>query len=47
MDLQRFMAAEESDVPPEQILLRWFNYHLKNSGFSNRQVANFTSDIQV
>jgi hypothetical protein len=46
MDLKRFKDAEE-DVPPEQILYRWFNYHLKNSGISNRQVTNFSSDIQV
>jgi len=29
----------------EQILLRWFNYHLKAAG-SNRRVNNFTSDIK-
>jgi len=32
-------------LSPEQILLRWFNYHLKNSG-SNRRVNNFSSDIK-
>jgi hypothetical protein len=32
-------------LSPEQILLRWFNYHLKNSG-SSRRVANFTGDIK-
>lgn len=31
-------------LPPEQILLRWFNYHLKNAG-SQRRVANFAKDI--
>jgi plastin-1 len=23
-------------LPPEQILLRWFNYHLKNAGWQRR-----------
>lgn len=32
-------------LPAEQILLRWFNYHLKEAG-SKRKVANFTSDIK-
>lgn len=31
-------------LPPEQILLRWFNYHLKNAG-SQRRVANFSKDV--
>eukprot|EP01088_Endostelium_zonatum_P009746 TRINITY_DN2304_c0_g1_i1.p1 TRINITY_DN2304_c0_g1~~TRINITY_DN2304_c0_g1_i1.p1 ORF type:complete len:518 (+),score=120.25 TRINITY_DN2304_c0_g1_i1:87-1640(+) len=31
-------------LPIEQILLRWFNYHLKNAGH-NRRVNNFTKDI--
>jgi len=46
-DLARLMAAEESlsSLPPEQILLRWFNYHLKNAGH-HRTVANFTTDLQ-
>ncbi len=33
-------------LPPEDILLRWFNYHLANSG-SSRRVANFGNDIRV
>ena len=33
-------------LPPEQILLRWFNYHLKKAGWS-RRVNNFGSDIKV
>jgi len=47
MDLARILAAEESlaGVPPEQILLRWFNCHLKNAGHP-RTVTNFSSDIQ-
>jgi len=32
-------------LSPEQILLRWFNYHLKAAG-SPRRVANFTGDIK-
>jgi len=32
-------------LSPEQILLRWFNYHLKNAG-STRRVGNFTGDIK-
>jgi len=32
-------------LSPEQILLRWFNYHLKNAG-SPRRVHNFSGDIK-
>jgi hypothetical protein len=32
-------------LPIEQILLRWFNYHLKNAGWG-RRVTNFTGDIK-
>ncbi|KAI8928138.1 calponin homology domain-containing protein [Entophlyctis helioformis] len=32
-------------LPADQILLRWFNYHLKKAGHS-RKVNNFTSDIK-
>lgn len=32
-------------LSPEQILLRWVNYHLRESG-CERRVANFTSDIK-
>jgi plastin-1 len=32
-------------LSPEQILLRWFNYHLKNAGTS-RRVNNFGGDIK-
>ena len=31
-------------LPPEQILVRWVNYHLARSG-SDRRISNFTSDI--
>jgi plastin-1 len=33
------------NLPPEQTLLRWFNYHLKRAGHP-RVVRNFTTDIQ-
>jgi len=32
-------------LSPEQILLRWFNYHLKGAGW-NRKVHNFSGDIK-
>ncbi|KAF2495171.1 hypothetical protein BU16DRAFT_527056 [Lophium mytilinum] len=32
-------------LPPEQILLRWFNYHLKNAKWG-RTVKNFSSDVK-
>jgi plastin-1 len=31
-------------LPPDQILLRWFNYHLKKAGHT-RKVNNFSKDI--
>jgi len=40
-------GEEMSDLlklPPEAILLRWFNYHLTKAG-SSRRVANFGSDL--
>eukprot|EP01104_Vermistella_antarctica_P010569 TRINITY_DN2827_c0_g2_i1.p1 TRINITY_DN2827_c0_g2~~TRINITY_DN2827_c0_g2_i1.p1 ORF type:complete len:786 (+),score=276.07 TRINITY_DN2827_c0_g2_i1:84-2360(+) len=48
-DLNRLKIDGEMDdaiggVPPEQILLRWFNYHLKNAGH-HRIVTNFSKDI--
>eukprot|EP01087_Luapelamoeba_hula_P001000 TRINITY_DN1075_c0_g1_i3.p1 TRINITY_DN1075_c0_g1~~TRINITY_DN1075_c0_g1_i3.p1 ORF type:complete len:1050 (-),score=333.21 TRINITY_DN1075_c0_g1_i3:60-3209(-) len=33
------------NLPPEQTLLRWFNYHLKRAGHP-RTVNNFSSDIK-
>ena len=32
-------------LTPDQLLLRWFNWHLKNAGH-NRTVNNFTTDIK-
>ena len=33
-------------LSPEEILIRWVNYHLRNSE-SNRQISNFSGDIKV
>ena len=35
-----------SRLPPESILLRWFNFHLKAAG-SARTVTNFSGDVMV
>lgn len=48
-ELYRLLEDDETleqflRLPPEQILLRWFNYHLKNAG-SNRRVTNFSKDV--
>lgn len=32
-------------LPPEQKLLKWFNYHLKNAKHP-RRVANFSQDVR-
>lgn len=32
-------------LPAEQLLMRWFNYHLKQAG-STRRVANFSADVK-
>jgi hypothetical protein len=37
--------ADISKLPPEEILLRWVNYHLKAAG-SQRLLTNFSTDIQ-
>jgi len=39
-DLKAFLK-----LPPEKILIRWVNYHLKNAG-TDRRIANFGKDIQ-
>lgn len=49
-ELYRLLEEDETleeflRLPPEQILLRWFNYHLKNAGWE-RRVHNFSSDIR-
>jgi len=39
-DLKAFLK-----LPPEKILIRWVNYHLKNAG-SERRINNFGGDIK-
>ncbi|RPA86955.1 putative actin-bundling protein Sac6 [Ascobolus immersus RN42] len=48
-ELYRLLEDDETleqflRLPPEQILLRWFNYHLKAAGW-NRRVNNFSKDV--
>lgn len=33
-------------LPPEKVLLKWMNFHLKKSGYE-KQVTNFSSDVKV
>lgn len=49
-ELFRLLLPDETleqflKLPAEQILLRWFNYHLKKAGHA-RTVRNFTGDIK-
>jgi plastin-1 len=49
-ELYRLLEDDETldqflRLPPEQILLRWFNYHLKNAGWA-RRVNNFSGDVK-
>ncbi|KAJ5660268.1 hypothetical protein N7507_006719 [Penicillium longicatenatum] len=49
-ELYRLLDEDETleqflRLPPEQILLRWFNYHLKNAKW-DRRVANFSTDVK-
>jgi len=48
-ELYRLLEDDETleqflRLPPEQILLRWFNYHLKAAKW-HRTVANFSKDV--
>ncbi|GAB7344357.1 hypothetical protein MBLNU457_2219t1 [Dothideomycetes sp. NU457] len=48
-ELYRLLEDDETleqflRLPPEQILLRWFNYHLKNAKW-HRTVSNFSKDV--
>lgn len=48
-ELYRLLEDDETleqflRLPPEQILLRWFNYHLKAAGWG-RRVTNFSKDV--
>ncbi|KAI2630063.1 calponin homology domain-containing protein [Xylaria nigripes] len=49
-ELYRLLEEDETleqflRLPPEQILLRWFNYHLKAAGW-HRKVQNFSGDVK-
>ncbi|KAJ4318106.1 fimbrin [Fusarium piperis] len=49
-ELYRLLEEDETleqflRLPPEQILLRWFNYHLKAANWP-RKVNNFSSDVK-
>ncbi len=49
-ELYRLLEDDETleqflRLPPEQILLRWFNYHLKNAKWE-RRVNNFSTDVK-
>ncbi|KAF2195622.1 hypothetical protein K469DRAFT_699205 [Zopfia rhizophila CBS 207.26] len=49
-ELYRLLEEDETleqflRLPPEQILLRWFNYHLKNAKW-HRTVTNFSTDVK-
>lgn len=49
-ELYRLLEDDETleqflRLPPEKILLRWFNYHLKAANW-NRRVNNFSQDVQ-
>ncbi|KAK5078487.1 fimbrin [Lithohypha guttulata] len=49
-ELYRLLEDDETleqflRLPPEQILLRWCNYHLKNAGWQKR-VTNFSGDVK-
>lgn len=49
-ELYRLLDEDETleqflRLPPEQILLRWFNYHLKAANW-HRKVTNFSTDVK-
>ncbi|RHZ80368.1 hypothetical protein Glove_137g34 [Diversispora epigaea] len=49
-ELYRLLEDDETldqflKLPPDQILLRWFNYHLKAANW-NRRVENFSKDVK-
>eukprot|EP00010_Vexillifera_abyssalis_P002920 CAMPEP_0201551642 /NCGR_PEP_ID=MMETSP0173_2-20130828/8489_1 /ASSEMBLY_ACC=CAM_ASM_000268 /TAXON_ID=218659 /ORGANISM="Vexillifera sp., Strain DIVA3 564/2" /LENGTH=536 /DNA_ID=CAMNT_0047961949 /DNA_START=10 /DNA_END=1620 /DNA_ORIENTATION=+ len=50
-ELYRLLEGDETvqdllKLPVEDILIRWVNYHLAESGETDRRVKNFTSDIK-
>lgn len=49
-ELYRLLGPNESledllKLPADELLLRWFNYHLRQAGW-HREVSNFSSDIR-
>jgi hypothetical protein len=44
--LKKVAELSKTKLPPEELLLKWFNSHLKRQG-SNRTVTNFGSDLTV
>jgi hypothetical protein len=40
------LFGDSMGMPPEQLLLRWMNYHLTKANYST-VVTNFSSDLQV
>ena len=45
-DMAESLLKMDSQLPPEQILLMWINYHLKQAGV-NRTVTNFGEDLKA
>lgn len=39
-------VEELMGLPPEKLLLKWMNFHLKKAGYE-KQVTNFSSDVKV
>lgn len=39
-------VEELMGLPPEKVLLKWMNFHLKKAGYE-KQVTNFSSDVKV
>lgn len=39
-------VEELMGLPPEKVLLKWMNFHLKKAGFK-KQVTNFSTDLKV
>lgn len=38
-------AEELKSLPPEKVLLKWMNFHLKKAGYA-KEVTNFSSDVK-
>lgn len=46
-DVTYWQDVEELiSLPPEKVLLKWMNFHLKKAGYE-KQVTNFSSDVKV